>query len=233
MPVCCWGLQEAVGGAGGRKGGRGAGFEIEEIVLGGQSVTAGIATDAVAGDDAVARDEDGDRVAAVGGADGAGAAAGDRGDIAVGAGGGGGDFAERAPDAAAIFGAFRVERKVEREAGFVEVFLQLLAGTEQEGGLGLVAAPAPVEGDDGAVFLGDGQVADGRVERKLGHARIMSRCGCEVSWGALAVSCRFCQAERLRGGGAGVLDVLASGGGFADRGGGEARRMGVAGRDSI
>ena len=57
---------------------------------------------------------------------------------------------------------------VDMDAFFVSV--ELLARPSQQRGFVLVAAPAPVEGNNGAVFLRDSQVTDGGMKRDLGQA---------------------------------------------------------------
>lgn len=53
----------------------------------------------------------------------------------------------------------------------IEVGLELLVGLDERGCCRLVTPPAPIKGDDAAILLGEGDVADRRVERELGQAR--------------------------------------------------------------
>ncbi len=69
----------------------------------------------------------------------------------------------------------RGQRQVEFRPRAVEIVLQLVAGAQQQGCWFLVAAAAPVERDDGAVLLGQGQVPERGMEGKLGHGCALDR----------------------------------------------------------
>src|SRR4051812_37440848 len=86
----------------GRSDQRGLGvFQSQQPALGGESLAAGVAAQMAGGNNAVAGDDQRDRVGAVGLANRAGAAAGDGSDLLVAAGLAIGNVAQRLPDAAA------------------------------------------------------------------------------------------------------------------------------------
>src|SRR5690349_18555774 len=157
------------GQGGGGHGSGGPGFEGEQRTLRTQPIAAGVAPDSRAREDPVAGNDNGDRIGADGLSYGPCAAGRDLGNIGVAAGLSIRNAAERLPYTQAIRRAGRGERQVEAGQLLVEIRMELSARLEQERGFGLVPAPPPVERDDGALLLGYGEIADGRVQRKLGH----------------------------------------------------------------
>ncbi len=93
---------------------------------------------AVAGDDAVAGEDDGERVASVGGSDGAGGGGLVEvlGELAVGAGGAVGEGGAAVPAVLWAGGAVGGEGEVEGLALAIEVFGELLVGLLEEGEVG-------------------------------------------------------------------------------------------------
>ncbi len=139
-------------------------FKREQPAFGCDALGTGIAANPGGGDHAVAGDDDGNGVGAVGAADAAGGAAGEGRDGGVGSGLAVGDGAQLGPDALAVGRAMWCERQGEGVQFAVEIGVQLVAGTLEHGGGVLVAAPAPVEGDEGACLLRDSDGAERCVE---------------------------------------------------------------------
>ena len=121
-------------------------------------------------DHPVARNDDRNGVAPAGGADGAGGRADGRRDVAVGPERAVGNSRHGPADGLLEFRARRRQGEIEGFEVAPEIRQELLpGGPEKPGpvsaaGVQLVRRPPPVEGDDGAVFLEDGERADGALE---------------------------------------------------------------------
>jgi len=136
------------------------GFEVEEEAFGISTIKAGIATDGtISTHHTMAGDDDGDGVAAIGLADRARAGGEGAGDVTIGAGFARRYLLQRGPDTALKGRAMRCERKLEMPALAVEIILQLFGGVAQQGRGLLLRHPAPIKGHDGAILLGEGEVA--------------------------------------------------------------------------
>jgi hypothetical protein len=152
------------------------GFQREQVSLGSETLATGIAaemrprppTQAPGGrDNPVAGNDDRDGIAAVGLPDRARAAASHPCDVDVRTGFAMRDRAQRLPHALSIGSAGRGERKVKDGKLTIEIGVQLVAGTPQQGCVRLIPPPAPVDGNDAPGVLGNGEVADRRMQGKL------------------------------------------------------------------
>ena len=114
-------------------------------------------------------DDERDGVVAVGLADRSWAAAGGMGNVEVAARRAIRDRAQRPPYALPVCGACRGERQVEHRQFAIEICVELVARAVQQRRLGLLAAPAPIDGDNRPILLANGEVADRGMERKLRH----------------------------------------------------------------
>src|SRR6266567_1357803 len=139
-------------------------LQHEELGLGLEAAVAAVAAElAAAGEHAVARDDDRQRVAAASAADLLGHAAGVMGDLAVAAGLAIGDALHGGPDLLLEAGAFGPQRQIEIAPLAREIGAELPRGFLEERGRRLLPRLAPMHGDQRAVLLLDAQRHDWAV----------------------------------------------------------------------
>ena len=141
----------------------------EQIPLDRDAIAAGIPADAACAYHTMARDQDGKPVAGICLTYRAGRTAHLGGDDAVGCRAAEGNGRDLVPDPSLVGGSARIERQLEPPQPAIEIGMKLFARVEEEGGCGLIATPAPIDGDDPTALFGNGQRSDRRVDRKLRH----------------------------------------------------------------
>ena len=75
--------------------------------------------------------------------------------------------AQGPPYALSVGGAGRGERQVELVQVAIEIGVQLVARAPQQGRVGLIAPPAPVNGNDAPRVFSDSEITDWRMQGKL------------------------------------------------------------------
>jgi len=144
-------------------------FVREQPSFGDEAIAPRITAKVRGGENPVARNDDGDRIIAIGLTHRSRAASGRTSDVGVAARRAIRDRAQGLPDPLLISGSNRGERQVELSEFAVEVGMKLVAGPTQQPRLGLLAAPAPINSDNGPILFRDGEIADRGMERKLRH----------------------------------------------------------------
>lgn len=158
-------------------------FMREQPPFGDEAIATRIAAKVRGGENPMARNDDGDRIVAIGLPDRSRAASGRARDVGIAARRAIRDRAKRLPDPLPIGGSGRGERQAELSQFPVEVGMELLAGSIQQRCRDLLAAPAPVDSDNGSILFRDGEIADRGMERKLRHhvqIRAPGRACCQV-----------------------------------------------------
>src|SRR6185312_10243302 len=121
------------------------GFEGEQGALRREPIGPGVAAQPRAAEDAMARDDDRDRIGAARLPDGTRTAAHEPGDVGVATGIPITDLTQALPYAEAVGGARGRERQVEALQFLIEIGVELIAGDGEQRSFRLVPAPAPVD----------------------------------------------------------------------------------------
>ncbi len=145
-------------------------FEPQQLGFGLDAAFAGITMEcAIAGKHTVAGNDDRDRIASAGRADGPGMGLQILGHFPISYCFSIRNFAHGSPNSPLEGGPVGSQRQVEAGQCAIEISVQLILGPFQNRAGLLIGSPAPIEGDDHAVEFADGNIADRAMKRNLWH----------------------------------------------------------------